>query len=309
MCDASAAAAVDSDRFVVANDEDNLLRIYRNDRPGRPVDTVNLAAFLSLHGRFPETDLEGAARVGDRIFWISSHGRSRLGKERENRHCFLATDIKYGSAGSRIEPAGRPYKGLLLDLETDARLVRFNLSRAATLAPRSSGALNIEGLSATPEGHLLIGFRNPVPGGKALLVPLLNPNDVISGRSAKLGDPIRLDLGGCGVRDIAYARGAFWIIAGQADGSGHSRLYRWVGGSASPERLHVKRFGKYNPEAIVVYPERLQGPIQFLSDDGARATGGTPCKKLQDTNARSFRSFWVQLNESPAGSTNKPASD
>jgi hypothetical protein len=33
------------------------------------------------------------------------------------------------------------------------------------------GGLNIEGLAATPDGQLLIGFRNPLSEGKALLLP------------------------------------------------------------------------------------------------------------------------------------------
>lgn len=33
MCDASAAVALDADNFVVANDEDNSLRIFRRGQP------------------------------------------------------------------------------------------------------------------------------------------------------------------------------------------------------------------------------------------------------------------------------------
>jgi hypothetical protein len=306
MCDASGGAALDQHLFAVANDEDNVLRVYRNDLPGPPVATLDVAPFLSLHGKFPETDLEGATRLGDRIFWIGSHGRNRTGKERENRHCFFATDLKRDTSGIRLEPVGQPYKSLLTDLVSDARLAPFNLAQAASLAPNARGALNIEGLSATPDGRLLIGFRNPVPDGKALLVPLLNPNEVIQGTRAKLGDPIRLDLQGLGIRDLAYAQGVFWIIAGHTGGSGHSRLYRWAGGSATPEWLPVKHFKRYNPEAIVVYPDRPQGPIQLLSDDGTRSMGGTPCKGLKDPNARSFRSFWVHVEESPASLVPEP---
>ena len=36
-CDASAAVALDANTFVVADDEDNILRIYSLEKPGMPV--------------------------------------------------------------------------------------------------------------------------------------------------------------------------------------------------------------------------------------------------------------------------------
>ena len=41
----------------------------------------------------------------------------------------------------------------------DPRLKPFNLARASTLPPKERGALNIEGLCATPQQQLLIGFQ------------------------------------------------------------------------------------------------------------------------------------------------------
>src|SRR5678815_5624216 len=80
MCDASAAVALDGDHFAVGNDEDNRLRIYRTSQDGMPVQSRDLSAFLKVNPQRPESDLEGAAWLGDRIFWITSHGRNREGK-------------------------------------------------------------------------------------------------------------------------------------------------------------------------------------------------------------------------------------
>lgn len=74
MCDASAVVALSGDLFAVGNDEDNTLRIYKAKEGGPPVDTLDLSKFLKVDEKFPETDLEGAAWLGDRIFWITSHG-------------------------------------------------------------------------------------------------------------------------------------------------------------------------------------------------------------------------------------------
>src|SRR5205823_3592182 len=147
-------------------------------------------------GKSSESDLEGAAKIGNRAFWISSHGRNKDGKFRPNRDRFFATDIKLVNGEVTLAPVGRPYKTWLDDLIGDPRFAAFHFAGAATHAPKASGGLNIEGLSATSEGHLLIGFRNPIPKGKALLIPLVNPNDVIAGKRPVFGSAIQLDLGG-----------------------------------------------------------------------------------------------------------------
>src|SRR5687768_16397905 len=63
-CDASAGVAVSTNLFLMANDEDNLLRVYRSDRPGPAVQSFQTGPFLHVDPRKPESDLEGAARVG-----------------------------------------------------------------------------------------------------------------------------------------------------------------------------------------------------------------------------------------------------
>jgi hypothetical protein len=293
MCDASGAVPISSNLFAVASDEDNILRIYRNDQPGRPVKEFDLNAFLGVQGHSLEADLEGAARIGDRAFWIGSHGRNVNGKERLNRHRLFATDIHGSGAELTLTPVGQPYCRLLDDLLADQRFTRFHLAEAAGHAPKEAEALNIEGLSATPEGHLLIGFRNPVPDGKALLIPLLNPNEVIQGKGARFDAAIQLELHGLGIRDMAWHAGTYIIIAGSYHGGGHFRLYRWAGPGAKAERLRVDHLDDYHPEALIIYPDRGPREFQVLSDDGTLLIDNCPCKDLVDPNRRTFRSFWV----------------
>jgi hypothetical protein len=293
MCDASGAVPISSNLFAVACDEDNVLRVYRNDRPGPPVKEFDMNAFLGVRGHSLEADLEAAARIGDRAFWIGSHGRNVDGKQRPNRHRLFATDIHGSDAELTLTPVGQPYCGLLQDLLADPRFDQFHFAEAARYAPKEPGALNIEGLSGTPEGHLLIGFRNPVPEGKALLIPLLNPNEVIQGKAAQLGAAVRLDLHGLGIRDIAWQAGTYTIIAGSYHGGGHFRLYRWAGPGATPERLRVDHLDDYHPEALIIYPDRGFREFQILSDDGTVLINNCPCKDLPDPRRRTFRSFWV----------------
>ena len=88
-CDASAAAALDADHFIVGDDEHNTLRVYRQGQAS-PVDSLNLAGFLGTAAD-EESDIEDAAAIGTRIYWITSHGRNSKAKLRPGRHRFFAT--------------------------------------------------------------------------------------------------------------------------------------------------------------------------------------------------------------------------
>lgn len=290
MCDASAAVALDDGLLAVANDEDNSIRVYRSKEPGLPVRSFDLSLFLGVEGKRPETDLEGATWLGDRIFWITSHGRNREGKYRRNRHYFFATT--WNEKEMRLAPVGKPYENLLTDLLREPRLKLFKLRAASGLAPKSPGALNIEGICGTPDQHLLIGFRNPIPQGQALVVPLLNPNDLLAGKPARFGNPILLDLGGLGIRDLGYWQGRYLIVAGPFDAQVRSRLFQWAGGRDRPEPLHHAELQDFNAEAVIVYPDH-RWPFQLLSDDGTLEIDGLCCKKVPDPAQRRFRSVWV----------------
>ena len=292
MCDASAAVALDDTLFAVGNDEDNTLRVYDAKKGGAPVQSLDLSAFLKVDPKFPESDLEGAAWLGDRIFWITSHGRNQDAKFRESRHRFFATTVQTTNHTPRLFPVGTPYPRLLSDLLRDPQFKILKLSGASKRAPKDRGGLNIEGLCATPDGHLLIGFRNPIPFGLGLIVPLLNPNQVIAGQTAQFGRPSLLNLHGQGIRDLGHWHGKYLIVAGSPNLQGVSKVYLWAGGQTQPELLDAIDLSEFNPEAVVVYPGNTRS-FQLLSDDGTKLVDGLPCKRLPNPMLRSFRSIWA----------------
>ena len=108
MCDASAAVAVDKNLFIAASDEDNVLRVYRRDKPEQP-QRIDLTSFLKLAPGSPEIDIEGAARIADVVYWIGSHGQNKNGKNRPNRHRLLATRIPVMDGEVEVAPVGAPY--------------------------------------------------------------------------------------------------------------------------------------------------------------------------------------------------------
>jgi hypothetical protein len=320
LCDASAAVFLDASRFVVANDEDNVLRVYRGSEPV-PARSVPLDAFLKLDAgsKNPETDIEAGAVLGDLTFWITSHGRDKDGEWRPNRHRFFAVRAD-SSDPELLIPAGSPYDRLVRDLLADPGLSGLGLNKAASphvvrkksLAPKKKG-LNIEGLARIPGTRSLwIGFRNPVPGGKALLVPFLNPEEVVfRGNRCRFGKPVLLDLGGLAVRDMTAveATGVVWIVAGRPDSTPDFRLFTWNGrpsDAPAPVRCGVDWIAResFTPEAVLCAPGGNGGLL--ISDDGERGMredGGAPCpcKKLKRPGDRLFRAAWFPLTESEPG--------
>jgi len=79
--------------------------------------------------------------------------------------------------------------------------------------------LNIEGLAWDPDGgRLLLGFRAPVVGGRALIVPV-RLADAAAGFAAvnlRADSTIHLDLGGAGIRAIEHdaEANAFLVVTG-----------------------------------------------------------------------------------------------
>lgn len=300
ICDSSAAVAVGSAHFVVADDEDNVLRVYETAAGGKPLAHLELGAFFTNNPKNKEVDIEGVAELEGVTYWITSHGRNKNGKQRPERHQFFATRWGEGEP-FQLQQVGQAYTQLVLrDMLQDERLAKYNLTTAEQLPPKAEGGLNIEGLTATPDGRLLIGFRNPIPEGKALLVPLLNPAELVNNPEAQafLGDPIELNLGGLGIRSVEYwaSQGVYLIVAGAYDGVGAFVLYQWDG-MGEPQPLEIELPAGFNPEGMLFYPGRESG-FQLLSDDGMVVREGElPCKEVEDPQNphKYFRSLWLEL--------------
>jgi hypothetical protein len=328
--DASAAVAINQDMFIVADDENNILRVYKTTQSGLPLFSYDMTDFLDIEPKYPEVDIEGATVVGRRIYWISSHGRNKDGKIRPNRYRFFATTVKSKNGNINIEPVGKPYKTLVHDLIKSDNMRYLSLDRAtqfdagelpkkerSKLAPKEEG-LNIEGLCASANGKAIyIGFRNPRPfdkikhRAKALIVPLMNPDAVIEkNRTPIFGEPILMDLDSLGIRSMEYSNfhKAYFIIAGTFDDSAKYAIYRWSGNRERPPVL-VRRLSQcdFSPEAMIIF--QRSDKFYVLSDDGSlliKVDGAWECvegefrkdgtcqnKYLIDSGKKTFRGIWL----------------
>ena len=315
-CDASATVLLDENTILVADDEDNLLRLYSIKRKGLPIKTFPLDKFLGLtKSSHPEADIEACTRVGNLIYWITSHGRSKKGKWRNSRYLLFATEFKKENGDYFFLPRGRPCVNLIDALIEYKHLgLKKNIGQVGKngdifLAPKENG-LNIEGLTSSPDGKIIyIGLRNPVPNNKALLIPLKNAEDVIL-KSAKplLGDPIYLNLDKRGIRSVEYSsfHNKYFIIGGSIDNEMQSALYSWSGDKEFLPKL-LKLFPDMNPEAIAVQDNSAM--LHLFSDDGnvkykvtqeetneKLSNGFSSCKLLKNSNKKRFRSITININ-------------
>ena len=310
ICDASGAIALDEEHFVVANDEDNILRVYRSDTSGSPVSEIvgtDINKYFTNNPKQKETDIEGATQIGEIIYWITSHGTNKEGRSKPERRQFFANKILLNNGSKSFQQVGHSYTQLVEDMLKDERLNHYQLEAAAKIPPKQKGGLNIEGIVATPNQEILIGFRNPVPQDKAILLTLKNPKDLLEkDANAIFGEPIELDLNGLGIRIIEYwhRQSRFIIIARAYDGSDQFSLYQWSGLEVeNPQLIEVTGLpSDFRPESVLFYPNR-DYQFQLISDDGSiERIAGTPCKDIkikddEDSPHKYFRSLWIRTED------------
>jgi len=303
ICDGSLGVMIDATHFLDGDDEEQGMRVYTRGATGDPVKTIDVSSGIGLSSG-DEADFEDAARIGNRVYVISSHGRTKSGGLESARYHFFAMDVGGTSPNVTLTVPG--YTTRLLEqmlvaanwttpntavLSTLATASNLGTATDANLAPLANGT-NMEGLAWAPTtarpNQLLIGFRNPPQGGAAIVVSLLNAAEVLTGATARFGEATLLDLGGLGIRAMAWSplHAAVLLIAGpRTDAAGPFRLFKWSG-AATDLPVAVQDItgvpSASAPEAIVVYPNTRD--VQILFDQGDHDVGGDACKDADESD-------------------------
>ncbi|MFI8241545.1 DUF3616 domain-containing protein [Streptomyces sp. NPDC085866] len=310
--DASAAVDVGGGYILVGNDEDNTLRLYDGSASGAPVKTWALDNAL---GADKEVDIEGAARVGDTIYWTGSLGNNKDGVYKPDRNTVFTTTVS-GSGAATSVTFGSAGHSLRDDLvawdEANGDRYGFAAGTADGQTPKQADGFNVEGLEFAPGSTTTayVGFRAPlVPpqtGGKALIVPVTDMDKVVHGTKATFGTPIELDLGGLSIRDLRRgAQGQFLILAGSwaaDDNSDPQALYRWdgVAGHQPVKVLDLPTSDAGAWESVVSVPDldAAGARVQLITDDGAADLYGdaTEAKDLSHPEWQKSRTTWFTLS-------------
>lgn len=334
--DASTAIAIDEATMIVADDENQALRLYDRARSGlfgAAFDFTSLLNLTDLDDGVPrEVDIEASTRIGERIYWTGSQGNARDGDERPNTRRIFATDLSGRGAGATLSYAGR-YDHLRDDLvawdQADghglgADYLGFFAGSQPGVLPTIATGFNIEGLTVAPDGTTAyLAFRAPLmppdQRDRALIVPVLNFDALVTGGvegdslpagSAQFGAPVFLDLGGRAIRSLERnATGPYLIVAGPpgtdtGTAPNDFRLFQWSGAlGQTPVELDVdlsKRLAGGSFEGIVEVPAAFgpAGEIQLIVDNGDFVfyNDGVAAKDLAEKRWAKFRSERVSVD-------------
>jgi len=287
--DASAAVALDSNWMLVADDENQIIRLYDRHNSGLPTKVFDFTGALGLA---KEADFEAAARIGNRIYWLGSHGNDKTGNVEATRNTILACDVSGTGTNTTLTYVNK-FSNLKANLISwdqanghglGVNALGLAASAASGVACNDPAGFNIEAATAF-NGMVYIGFRTPLENtsarDKALVIPVTNFPGVVDSGSGTLqfGTPISLDLGGRCLRDMAVTTaGDILLLAGPVDDTSEPtfEFYRWDGNAASQPHLLATSLnasainGGGHPEGIVSPPDAVVpgSQVQVIQDNG-----------------------------------------
>jgi hypothetical protein len=291
ISDASAVVALDSGYMIIADDEVNALLVFNRYQSGLPVASFKYGDLCGLtdgsEGNYKEVDCEAGTRSllhPQKTYWSGSmsNGGKHL-EEKPDRSCLFETVISGTGATTAFTFKGH-YNDLRKQIIKWGDKNGYKLSAAASygMTPKSTEGFNIEGMIFGPDSTTLyIGFRAPIVPAtkriKALIAPILNFenwfNDGKPSGAPVFGNPIELDLGGRGIRDmLRLSNGSYLIVAGSSDEILNGALYTWTG-SPSDAAILTNTMDVYalkmESAAEVIVNGHPTGKVQVVSDNGS----------------------------------------
>ena len=263
-------------RFLVVEDEKHhpfsLVTIDPDGRVGS--SPLKPGLFDADDGFWKLDDLEGI--VLDRsqnIYAITSHSRDGDGDEKKSRNKL----VRFGIEGDRVvAPA------VVKDLKPALLTAHPVLAAAAALPDvKADGGFNIEALEMSVDRQrLLLGFRSPLIGHRAIIASVENPAGMFDAGEPPRVSPtlIALDLAGNGIRGMSYLP----LLDGYLISSGpvgraqtQFQVWFWSGRPGEPaRRVSVPGLQGFE-HAEGISPAVIDGRqgVIIVSDDGSREEG------------------------------------
>lgn len=272
----SAVHQLSDGRFLVVEDEAR-----------HPMDLLSLNAdgTFSEHALFPQMrfDLQGAAGefrdlkdlealdvdARGNIYAITSFSRTREGSVVAGRERF-----------ARFRVEGNAIADPIVVSDLKERMIEKHpiLRDAAGFASgKSESALSIEGLAFDEKKErLFVGFRSPVPEGKALVMTIENPIGIFErGETPVVSDELTaINLKGGGIRGMTFdpRMGGFLILSRETQKK--FRIWFWDGAGHTAHRVRVIGMKDLqNAEGITPVSWHGQDRLLIVSDDGDMTSG------------------------------------
>lgn len=311
MSDASDAIELDNEYYLSADDEIDVVNVYSRTSSGLPLVSYNFGSFLNLPDPAkPEVDTEAGARSpknSDKVYWMGSMSNGKAPFDNKpNRDRIVCTSVIGTGANTSFSFDGyTALKSAILSWG-DTHGYNFTASASAGVDSKTVSGYAAEGMVFGPDSSTLwIGLRAPlVPTAtrtKAVIVPILNFENWFNhgnqSGNPTFGNPIELELGGRGIRDIIRLKnGSYIIIAGNPGPDPvTSAIFKWSGiTNENPIQVSALGSGILNMEGVMEIqdPNPSNTKLQIISDGGdALLYGdGAEAKSFGNLNLRKFRS-------------------
>ncbi len=231
-----------------------------------------------------ESDIEGLALDGDRLWLVGSHSlrRRRYDSDEGEPLGLLPDDEQSRNAHVlgclRLDGEGVPVAGQRLAFDATAGWDVLTQCLAADLRiapflsiPSKDNGLDIEGIAARGD-RVLVGLRGPVLRGIALVLDLrlAGLDEAGSSTLTLAGQRFRyLQLNGLAVRDLAVVPGSddLLVLAGPTmTQAGPSYLYRWRNALCRPDSEAGASITVEEPEPLLWIRDGRPGRPQEGSD-------------------------------------------
>ena len=271
----SGAVTLNDGRVLLVEDESQkTLQVISVSKEGQveELGEPNMSQKIKRSLEHKVRDVEGVAlNDQNQLYLITSHSTNKKHKHKKAREQIVRLNYKQGRLSNF-----KHYHGLLDTLQ--------KLHPALNnLSSKRKKQINIEALSYDRESKsLLIGLRSPLIDGKAVVVPLTNPNAIFDKHEEpKLAKPILLDLYGDGIRAMSWdkKRKGYWIVSGSTGKrKGDFSLWFWDKKSNTLKISH--------DEVDIGYAEGVttlkDGTLFLVQDNGSFGTHGANYQVIKE---------------------------
>ncbi len=237
-------------QILVASDEANALYLF-NSQGGDLQKSYSLEEFLPNRA---EMDIEAGVLHDGGVWWIGSHGLDANADTAPNRNVLFKIGLP------DVDNRGNGKVELLSELYDLSELIQNSVDDSARKLAPKKGGINVEGMSFTINGDLLVALRSPLSNGtsgSATIIQLALKNNEF-----KVVDTFQLALGNRGIRDLVITDNGYLLIAGGVASGGRFTVYRWNLAGQPVELFEVPE--GFNAEALVDMGQEWL----LLSDDG-----------------------------------------
>ncbi|MDF1878373.1 DUF3616 domain-containing protein [Sulfurimonas sp. SAG-AH-194-C20] len=261
----SGATTLPDGRVLVVEDEGNakVFKLLEIEKDAQVAEIGNLYLRKKMKKVFKKNveDLEGLASNGKYVYAITSHSLSKNFKHKKSREKFIMFTYDDGAM-----------ENLYLHSSFKKELKKA-FPKIFKKDIFDKDTINIEGLSVDGK-KLIIAFRGPLVGDKALLLSLKNPQGMfLKNEKPEFDTPVTLDLDGQGIRGITYdkEKDLYWIIAGSSsERMGTFSLWSWSKAKNRLEFIQNQPEIGFGEGITVVYDGNQKSALLIVEDNGKK---------------------------------------